>query len=181
MPSLYVKKYPGGRRQERACEQCGAAFTVPNRTVARGGGRYCSQACKHDAQRSRVEVQCEVCGVGILARPSDVQKGMRFCSWECRAQGMRGDGNPAWRGADPDYRGWDWESARQAALERDSHRCTECGSDEWLHVHHVVPWRESHDNTLGNLRTLCAACHTRLHKLAPGAPEQERTATTGMP
>lgn len=164
MPSVYVKKYPEGRRTTCLCEQCGREFSVPNRAIARGQGKFCSRECKHESQLRRVPFVCEVCGKHFELRPSELgEGGGRFCSWACRVVGIRGPGNHNWRN-DPDHRGWDWKTRRLAALERDSFKCTKCGATEPLAVHHVVPWPETHDNELENLLTLCISCHMTIHK-----------------
>lgn len=50
---------------------------------------------------------------------------------------------------------------RMAALERDGHRCTDCGREQSLEIHHVIPLRLGGDDLLENLRTLCKKCHRR--------------------
>lgn len=162
MPSVYVKKYPNGRRQTVTCQHCGAIFTAPNCWVERGHAKFCSRECKSEAQRDAVEKACECCGKVVKVRPSEIRKGWRFCSWECRSIGFRGEGNPAWSN-DPDYRGHDWSESRQAALKRDGSTCQDCGATEKLVVHHLEPWSETQDNSLGNLQTLCIGCHKRAH------------------
>lgn len=53
------------------------------------------------------------------------------------------------------------ENLRKATLMRDSFTCQYCGSrDCVLEVHHITPRRENGEDTLGNLITLCTACHT---------------------
>ena len=51
------------------------------------------------------------------------------------------------------------ESARQAVLERDGHRCAVCGSPRNLHVHHIVPRAAGGRHKSENLVTLCCSCH----------------------
>lgn len=54
------------------------------------------------------------------------------------------------------------------ALERDNYKCTECGSDKYVIVHHKDESRklghEKMNNSLENLLTLCKACHADAHK-----------------
>lgn len=57
---------------------------------------------------------------------------------------------------------------RQRVLERDKHRCTECGTKKQLIIHHK-DGRGGHDglpaNTaLSNLVTLCRRCHIAVHR-----------------
>lgn len=56
-----------------------------------------------------------------------------------------------------------WRSLRAAALLRDGHACTRCGSAVGLSVHHVVPKHAGGTDTPGNLLTLCAGCHGDAH------------------
>jgi len=51
----------------------------------------------------------------------------------------------------------------ERVLERDDHRCQECGSTEGLTIHHLIPQRESGTNKLCNLVTLCGVCHLKRH------------------
>lgn len=60
-----------------------------------------------------------------------------------------------------------WPRARAAALERDGHRCVECGTIAELHVHHVVPCEGDRSpgcaHHQANLRTLCSWHHRLAH------------------
>ena len=65
-----------------------------------------------------------------------------------------------------------WERARRAAFNRDGYRCQECGQAGRLECHHVKPLEAGGaPYALGNLATLCRACHIDRHK-APDRPEQ---------
>lgn len=55
----------------------------------------------------------------------------------------------------------DWAELRPVVLERDGHRCTQCGSTENLHVHHYRARRRGGTNQMDNLQTLCERCHAR--------------------
>lgn len=163
MPSTYVKKFPNGRSQTVVCEVCGKPFKVFNRSLARGGGKFCSLECKYASEKNTQEIRCETCGKTVSIRPSEVKKGWRFCSWECRVIGIRGSGNVNWTNS-PNNRGWDWKLIRLSAMERDGYRCTKCGKTDGLVVHHIVPWEQTQDNSLDNLMTLCVSCHMHIHK-----------------
>jgi 5-methylcytosine-specific restriction endonuclease McrA len=58
-----------------------------------------------------------------------------------------------------------WLKKRERILNRDNHKCTACGSDKKLCVHHTLyidnrkPW-EYPDRTL---ITLCNSCHYKWH------------------
>jgi RNA-directed DNA polymerase len=53
----------------------------------------------------------------------------------------------------------DWADLRPTVLERDGHRCAQCGSPENLHVHHRQARRRGGTNQMDNLQTLCERCH----------------------
>lgn len=58
-----------------------------------------------------------------------------------------------------------WESARRAALARDSYCCTECGNADVtsLDVHHLVPRGAGGSDEPNNLIVLCDGCHSARH------------------
>lgn len=67
----------------------------------------------------------------------------------------------------------DWEQVREAIVERDNHRCTNCTRPEWavnaLHVDHIVSRGQGGSDRFNNLHTLCEQCHKAKHEdgLAP--------------
>ena len=42
-------------------------------------------------------------------------------------------------------------------------QCAECGADEDLNLHHIIPIKDGGDNSEGNLILLCAGCHQKKH------------------
>ncbi|MDC0763509.1 HNH endonuclease [Brevibacillus sp. AG] len=42
--------------------------------------------------------------------------------------------------------------------------CQNCGSVEYLDIHHIVPLANGGTNRLTNLCTLCAECHGKVHQ-----------------
>lgn len=55
---------------------------------------------------------------------------------------------------------------REAVLERDGHRCQDCGTDgkgrrRWIVIHHKDG--DSKHNVMENLITLCRSCHPLHH------------------
>jgi DEAD/DEAH box helicase domain-containing protein len=70
--------------------------------------------------------------------------------------------------SDPNDYGPQWEHIRQSILLRDQQRCTLCGKQGGLHVHHKKPFRTFADplqaNAASNLITLCETCHQRVEQ-----------------
>jgi 5-methylcytosine-specific restriction endonuclease McrA len=56
-----------------------------------------------------------------------------------------------------------WRCERFLALERDGFRCTNCGSEAALVVHHTS-YNHVGDEWPEDLTTLCRDCHTREHE-----------------
>ena len=50
---------------------------------------------------------------------------------------------------------------REAILDRDGHRCQTCAKEKCLNVHHRRPGVHAEEWLI----TLCAGCHTRVHRL----------------
>jgi len=65
------------------CEQCGRGFLRHGWQVARGVGRFCSNACKHAASRTDVTLQCLNCGRDFIV-PRYRASTARFCSKYCQ-------------------------------------------------------------------------------------------------
>ena len=73
-----------------------------------------------------------------------------------------------WKGGKIWYRGKEWDDTRKRVLKRDRRRCMKCGRTNVenimlfgapLQVDHIVPYRETKDNRMENLQTLCNQCH----------------------
>lgn len=75
--------------------------------------------------------------------------------------GKFGAANPQWKGGKVTYRGRGWRGIRVQVIRRDGGKCRICGSKKGLQVHHITPYRETQDNSPGNLITLCPACHAK--------------------
>lgn len=93
-------------------------------------------------------------------------------------------GEAAYPESTPRVRMSAWPRIREMILHRDSHTCTNCGTDlssrpDWMReVHHIIPRSMGGTDEPHNLKTLCNACHQPLTeilrlKLAP-KDDQER-------
>ena len=61
-----------------------------------------------------------------------------------------------------------YRELHQQVLERDRWRCQMCGSMQHLQVHHLELRSHSGGDTEENLITLCAECHTCMHRGGSG-------------
>jgi 5-methylcytosine-specific restriction endonuclease McrA len=175
-----------GGKVELTCAECGDSFKVyPHREDT---ARYCSRECSDASlegetgegtpawEGAKVQFTCKECSETFKDLP---QREREYCSEECYREAAQelfaGEDNPVWRGGWEHYYGPNWDEQRQKAIERDDHRCQDCGkhADEMNRspdVHHKtrLGWfKEEYDrpewwekaNELGNLVTLCQSCH----------------------
>ena len=59
---------------------------------------------------------------------------------------------------------------RKLVFERDNHTCQKCGSNDYLHCHHINPVSQNplESADLDNCITFCKKCHKEIHKTVPG-------------
>jgi hypothetical protein len=83
-------------------------------------------------------------------------------------RGRTGKLHQNWQGGKIWWRGKEWDALKFRIRMRDGFMCAECDMTEWqhiqkwhhpLHVHHIIAYRISHDNSPLNLITLCDSCH----------------------
>ncbi len=152
-----------------SCKWCGKQFERHRYRAERFDNAYCSRECNTAATSKKQRLACGTCGKEILRSPAHVYS-YNFCDSVCRAEWQRTSGyteganSATWRGGHDDYRGPNWESQRQTALQRDNFLCQRCGSDDLLQVHHKTPYALFDDyleaNHIDNLVSLCMTCHT---------------------
>ena len=159
------------------CEQCGDSYVTKPYMAAKSKRHFCGPSCYGEWQRThrlgvgrkRVMVQCTTCGKDIEKQPSAVHE-HNFCDrkcfavWRATADRWLGPNNPSWLGGHAGSRGPNWSKQRLAARKRDKNTCQHCGViATGLPVHHIKPFRLFDDyrdaNEIGNLITLCPACH----------------------
>ncbi|MCA1668301.1 MAG: HNH endonuclease [Thermomicrobia bacterium] len=64
--------------------------------------------------------------------------------------------------------GPEWQGQRARALKRANETCGKCGAQKKpgakIHIHHIIPWRVTHDSGDVNLAALCHPCHGEVHR-----------------
>jgi hypothetical protein len=74
----------------RTCLMCNDEFFATGRDVAKGWGKYCSNACRFEAKKNRVDRLCQHCGKPFTVRSSAViHYGAKYCSSSCQYAGMK--------------------------------------------------------------------------------------------
>lgn len=146
------------------CGHCGGTFYVPKKR-ADSGAQFCSMGCYHKSRwgGSRQEDrQCKICHAAFtVARSSQRTTCSDKCSRENKSRSHQGENSMFWRGGKTAPYVGEWKQRRKEALDRDGHKCTACGSDNRLNVHHIQPYRYSRSHALDNLTTLCRPCHSK--------------------
>lgn len=160
------KAYMADRSQERG-PFCGLpCYARWQQREMRGTNNTFYQADAH------IDCNCSWCGREFVrARYLLKDVSQTFCDRDCfqsfAAANYTLDFHPRSGQPGHQWRGANWRDVRQQALARDYFECQHCGSTSDLVVHHIVEfarfasWRDA--NELGNLTTLCTACHRRLH------------------
>ena len=151
------------------CPKCGNVMNARSKTcgLCAGKGRK--------GELHLTVCRCESCGDQFSLPQWRVNQGRgRFCSKPCRDKWhttLVGELSSKYRGAQGRYRGYNWASAKRAALEAYNYRCAACGTDlktlgpRLYVVHHTIPYRlftnDDQANALDNLRPMCKSCHAK--------------------
>jgi hypothetical protein len=117
------------------------------------GYTYCSIACKKaGSHEPRV---CKECGKTFEIYKSALRVGTNasgnFCSRQCYNKWMCKTSRVTGRGSR-------WKKIRDKAISRHPF-CALCGTTHNLQVHHISPFRLTHDNSQENLIPLCTKHH----------------------
>lgn len=147
------------------CKICGKKFYTKPRHLKIGWGKYCSNQCKYESQKTGKFVKCEVCGKKIYRTPKELRHSKSrkyFCSKSCFAiwkneNLLFGEHHPGWKHGKYTYR---------TTIKRNKipQKCSRCGINDRrvLVVHHKDNNRKN--NNIKNLEWLCRNCHYILHK-----------------
>lgn len=129
------------------CKTCG--HEIPKRL----GHTYCSVKCR--TEDKKIERICKCCGKTFSAYKSAINgktnASGNFCSRECYEKWMCNGERVTGRGSQ-------WNKIRRMVL--DTHPfCAMCSESVDLQVHHIAPFRLTHDNSEENLIPLCKKHH----------------------
>lgn len=123
--------------------------------------KFCSKVCECEYRKSKTPKNCVclVCKKIFHRSRYAIEHGEgKYCSRECKYKGTSGLG--IYGGVHRTSLS-SWRKTRLQRLEIDKHKCTVCGSNKLLHVHHIDG--NTHNDHIDNLVTICNSCHVRKH------------------
>lgn len=168
-------------RVVRTCKNCGKEFSVAKSTISErtnGSGNFCCRRCYNEYQRTLLKeknnhctgsvAKCANCGKDVWQIPSrEKLYKNRFCSKKCKSeyhhQYIEGEKNCNWKGGIAQTRGSDFERIKREKFQNSY--CALCGTKEKIHIHHIIPYRLTQDNSYENLIPLCAKHHKIVENL----------------
>lgn len=140
------------------CAECGKLFSRP-KSNARGRKQFCNIECMRKNEQKRwVGRVCLECGKEFKILKSTLEKSNatgHYCSEECYAQSQRVEGSVSWKGGFNRVKREHFGGIQFCAI---------CGTTKDIHIHHIIPYRMTHDNSVGNLIPLCARHHVQTER-----------------
>ena len=148
------------------CKWCNKEFeTTPSRRIYEN--KFCCishQISWRNTQNVKVRTtrKCTNCGNDIIINCNQrLNASHHFCNKKCEMEWRCGSNHPRWHGGYSHDYGRGWDEQRRLVIERDKH-CKNCGRENNLDVHHIIPFQLSKSNKLDNLITLCKSCHSSI-------------------
>jgi hypothetical protein len=164
---------------KRECKNCGKVFFIRKSTLnTNASGNFCCRTCYNIYQKTLIKeknnncsgrwlpcAECELPVWVIKSREKEYKK--HFCSVRCRtlfySKELSGENNSNWRGGHVGRKG-NFSSIKTRHFSGNIF-CALCGKLKNLHIHHIVPYRHTQDNSLSNLIPLCKSCHRKVEIL----------------
>jgi hypothetical protein len=164
---LNIPSYLSKRcKQKYECQICNKEFLRWPGEVERKDRKgliFCSKDCQNIWQKRNQEIRkCTNCGNNVLISSKqrrDLEHS--FCSRDCLYKWNRRENHPRWHGGYSSEYGRGWKEQRRLTLERDK-CCKNCGREDNLDIHHIIPYQLSKSNKLDNLLALCKSCHSSI-------------------
>lgn len=170
-----MQDFNSGKTEKRICKNCTKEFVVYASSLrsSNASGNYCCRPCYNEHLKAllkgednhnynRIKCVCPNCEKEFMQIPSKVKQYKNvFCSHKCKNKFMYyytgGEKNCNWVGGCKSYRG-DFAQVKKENFNKKQF-CAICGSVENIHIHHIIPYRLTQDNSIDNLIPLCSKHH----------------------
>lgn len=165
---------------KRECKTCKGAFYVYKSSLEKSNssGNFCCRICyntylktrtgeKHN-RYNKIDLECNQCLKPIKVIPAKIKEyPTHFCSKKCKfdyhSENYSGANNPSWKGGHIERRG-NFNSVKRNNFKFPQF-CALCGTSKNTHIHHIIPFRFTQDNSLNNLIPLCVKHHRLIEVL----------------
>lgn len=145
------------------CKICNKEFYIRPSHLKRGHGKFCSQKCQYEGQKTGKFIACDVCGKEKWKTLKDLRSsksGKYFCGKTCqtiwRNKQYTGERHVNWRGGEFTYQ-------RIMKENKVEPTCNICGiKDKRILLIHHLDHNRKH-NVIENLIWLCWNCHYLVH------------------
>lgn len=158
----------GKRAETRECRECGKEIYKSSKNT------FCSVKCRND--NLRVERICKECGISFEVTKSSISSKTNatgnYCSRKCYEKHLCRTDRITGRGSQ-------WKKRREEVLAIMPF-CAICGTTKNLQVHHITPFRITHDNKKENLIPLCTKHHKHIELMFVDAEKYGVNKTTEM-
>jgi len=158
----------------RICKTCQKTFKVYKSSLEKSNasGNFCSRKCynihlttlkgEKNKLYNRIDSKCDFCKKEIKIIPAKFKAYKKhFCSNECRYNFHIGryaqEKNPFWKGGHIKSRG-NFNTIKSLFFKKKQF-CAICGTFKSIHIHHIIPYRCTKDNSKSNLIPLCRKHH----------------------
>ena len=169
------KKWP---HRKFCSSKCSLAKAQKDRIGTKLSKEWCEKLSKaHMGQESwnkgtKTKLNCFFCKKDFYPRNGKI-KNVKFCSLQCSGKSQRfksryanrGENHHNWKGGvtnenEKIRRSVEYKKWRYEVLERDEHKCVNCGSEENIWVDHIKPFHLYVDLRfdVNNGRALCRDC-----------------------
>lgn len=149
------------------CLNCGIRF----RHAPSAHPKYCSRACVDSSEQRSIEISNRVKTAWQTEETRlNMMKGIESRSeldeWKSAAHFQKGDKHPRYKGnRTARISNYEHKKFVKAVLRRDKYTCQQCGSKQFIQVHHIKSWADYPElrYEASNGVALCEECHIRLH------------------
>lgn len=150
--SSAAKKRAAAIASRPNCKNCGEK-------VKSAKAIFCSVKCK--SEYAREDRKCKTCGQTFSVTRSSISSNSNasgnFCSRKCYEKYLCNGERTTGRGSQ-------WKRTRDEVIAAFPF-CAKCGTTKNLQVHHITPFRLTHDNSKDNLVPLCVKHHKEIEMM----------------